>query len=183
MEYIKCPYCGSDTPEVLYRCKNCQKVIMNHKTETPIESTKVSDDVSMPKEKKNGFTKYVFGIIVIAVIFAVIKNPSVTESKQQIKDAAISQINKKFGKNIADDKEVLGSVIGMFMVPTLFDKFVSIDVTDYVLFSSFKATLNYDDKKRNLSSGIILFGNIIPFSSDINENVSDFESNDSDSGS
>lgn len=133
---------------------------------------------------RHGFTKLIFlGIVAIILAIAAIKNPSVTESKQLIKDVAITKINEKLRTDIFDenksDSQQFGSMLGMLLAPTFIDKFATITVNDYILFSTFKATIELKDEQNNLASGIILFGNVIPISSDIFNKSN--QSNNSDS--
>jgi hypothetical protein len=191
MNYIKCPYCGSDTPAVLSRCKNCQKKISDYNTDAQTETSDASADddddvVVTPKKKKSGFTKHIIlGVIALIVVIAAIKNPSVSESKDLVMEAIITRkINEEFRKGVDNEKNsrLEKSLIALasLIAPAILDKYISIDVTDYVLFSSFKVNLNEDEEIKEAASGIILFGNVIPLSSNQDNNTPESESNDDD---
>lgn len=118
-----------------------------------------------------------FGTIAVILIIAAIKNPSTTESKQMIKEAAIEKINEKARAEMSDENtdgiEQFGNFLAMILAPSFYDKIVAVDVNDYIVCSSFKAKISFDGQEKNLVSGIILFGNIIPFSSDLKDNSKD----------
>lgn len=183
MNYIKCPHCGFDTPAILSHCENCHEIISNKRLDNSSEANYVLHNPETHQKKKYEFKKFIFlGLVMIILVIAAVRNPSVTESKQLIKDAAITEINEKFIADINDDNisgsYKFGSMLGMLLGPLIIDKLVTIDVNDYIIFSTFKATLEGKGEKMNLASGIILFGNLIPISSDINN--SNYEIDDSD---
>lgn len=168
MDYIRCPHCGSDTPAVLSRCRNCHERLSANKNSDIIDAEPINNYITVSSKKSKGFTKFIIlGTMSVILIIAAIKNPSVTESKQLIKDAAIEKINGKLSSNVLSGTQQFASMLGMFLAPTLLDKFVTIDVNDYVVFSTFKATIVVIEEHKNLASGIIVFGNVVPLSSDI----------------
>lgn len=114
----------------------------------------------------------IIGAIILFIIIAAIKNPSSTDAKQLIKDYTIDKINKNVISKIdeedkADDAAMFGQMLGSILVSKLIDNFISYDVTDFVIFSTFSVTSNFENNSKDLVSGIILFGNVIPLSSDI----------------
>jgi hypothetical protein len=62
MEYIKCPNCGSETPSILTRCRNCGERLPK---EVVIEETNV------PKVR-NGFVSFwLWACLIINVLFSI----------------------------------------------------------------------------------------------------------------
>lgn len=118
--------------------------------------------------------KLVFLIIIAFVlILAAIKNPSEKEAKESIKAEATELINRKITEESKNnDMEGLGKLgvaLSNILAPTIMDHALDITVTDYIFCSSFSVTMDTPGSKKNLASGIILFGKIIPLSSDLKE--------------
>lgn len=168
MEYIKCPHCGAQTPSLLSRCQNCNELLSRQIPDPVLIETQ---DVNVVY-RKNSYTRLIiFGIIAIIVIIAAIKNPSVKESRQLIKDFAIERVNENVRNMIDDDDVDKGekflAVFGAAFAPALIDALIDIDVSDYVLFSTFKATIGRGKESINFASGLILFGKPLLLSSDV----------------
>jgi len=113
--------------------------------------------------------KYILGAIAIIIIIAVIKNPSESESKQLIIDMAIEKVyGNSFETAESDDEfEKAGKVVALLLAPQIIDNMVDITVDDYIVFSSFSVKTTIDEQKKNLVAGIIIFGKVIPLSSEV----------------
>lgn len=62
MEYIKCPNCGSETPAILSRCRNCGERIPK---KSAVEET------SLPK-KRNGFISFwLWTCLIVNILFTI----------------------------------------------------------------------------------------------------------------
>lgn len=118
---------------------------------------------------KTGWFVFMF-IFIVAVIGAIVTNPEETEAKASIKEQSVKIINKKIAGKI-DEIDVPGSdKLGKFitdaLVPKLYDKMIDVDIKDYVIFSTFTIFLDYKLGQREIASGIILYGQIVPLKYD-----------------
>lgn len=147
-------------------------------TRIPADTPETEIDDKQPNNKKK---KFRIRLILIAVIFffllfAGIKNPSESESKDLIKHHIIEFINDLARKEESQNPEsnedaiITNRFLRNTLLPGLIDTMVTIHTSDYIFFSSFEATVEANDKKKNLMSGIILFGKVLPLSSDIDQN-------------
>ena len=122
--------------------------------------------------QKKGKSKLIVCIIIIAVLFlAALKNPSKSEAKDEIKDFLIEKFDEEMRNNILNDEEEntwekIGSGIAMLFAPAIFDYVIDTDISNFIFFSTFSASVTYDEETKTVVSGIILFGNIIPLNSD-----------------
>lgn len=132
-----------------------------------------------PKATRTSRKKRRTGRIIVLVaiaavlILAAVKNPSKTEAKAEIKNTLVEYANEKMLEHITDtDAPVaqVGSALGLMLAPTLLDYVVQTDVSDYIFFSTFRATVPVPEKQ-NLVSGIIVFGKVIPLKSDFREEM------------
>ena len=114
----------------------------------------------------------IFGIIIIAFFFlAALKNPSKTEAKAEIQAMIIETFSEKMSQNVSNEDndawEKVKSGLAMLFAPTIIDNIVQTDISDYIFFSTFDASVTIEEDKRTLAAGIILFGKVIPLESDI----------------
>ena len=151
-------------------------------TEEPISS---ESDLNMQKErssdiefqprtrrKKTGKSKMIICVIIIAVLFlAALKNPSKSEAKVELKSLITEKFNEKMRDNITDEDQdalsQIGSGLAMLLAPTLIDKMVETNISNYLFFSTFSAKITFEKNTKTIVSGIILFGNFIPLNSDL----------------
>lgn len=110
--------------------------------------------------------------IAVILIIAAVKNPSRPNAIQMVKAYTIEKVNQKIYDNMNEGEEDSAAQVGQFFgsifVSKIVEKVIDVDVTDYIILSSFRITA-FGNK--NIASGVILFGNIIPLASDIkNEN-------------
>ena len=118
--------------------------------------------------------KVIFIIVTVAVIIlAIVKNPSESVAKEEIKNEFIERINEKVRKNLSDSEstgtEKLGSALAGFLAPKMMDYLVTVNVSDYLLFSTFNANTIVGGNAEPIASGVILFGKIIPLKSDFDD--------------
>lgn len=118
--------------------------------------------------------KVIFIIVTVAVIIlAIVKNPSESVAKEEIKNEFIERINEKVRKNLSDSEstgtEKLGSALAGFLAPKMMDYLVNVNVSDYLLFSTFNANTIVGCNAEPIASGVILFGKIIPLKSDFDD--------------
>lgn len=128
--------------------------------------------IEQPKCHKRGGGWLIFGGIIIALLcLAALKNPSKTEAKAEIKTMIMEKVTEKMRQEVAkEDNDAwtqIGSGLAMLFAPTIIDSMVQTDISDYIFFSTFDASVTVDEEKRTLAAGIILFGKVIPLRSDI----------------
>lgn len=121
--------------------------------------------------KQTDMKKLIFLVIIgFVLVLAAVRNPSEREAKESIKAEATKLINEKITEESKDnDIEDLGKIgvaLSNLLAPTIMDHALDIDVKDYIFCSSFAVTTKVSGEKKNIASGIILFGKIIPLSSD-----------------
>lgn len=172
MNSTKCPHCGYYNPTVFYRCKNCREIISDKWYEQSLEPTIApNDSETRPKKRYNLKKVIIYGLVVITLIIAAVTNPSEAESKRMIRSEVITKVNDKLKAEINDKNksgdQQFGLMLGMLFAPAIIDSFVTIDVNNYFVFSTFKASADSEEEQKNIASGIILFGQVITFSSDI----------------
>ena len=113
-------------------------------------------------------------IFILTIVFAVaaIKNPSQTESRNQIKLFLVERLNAYEAKKTLEDadsdnsEKVFGRFIMSAFASTLIDTMVQIKTSDYLFFSSFEAKLKNEGEHKKIVSGVIVFGKILPLSTD-----------------
>lgn len=118
-------------------------------------------------EQKAGKGKIIFWIVVIAILFlAALKNPSENEAKAEINTMLLEKLKENLREEVTNDDNnpltQLGSGLAMLFAPTIIDNVVQTDVTDYIIFSTFSAKISFNEEEKELGSGIILFGKVIP---------------------
>lgn len=145
----------------------------NNDYESNIKNTIENYDCSKNlRSKKTGKSKVILLISIIAILLlAGFKNPSKMEAQTEIK-AMITEHFQEIMHHEATDKnnsagERLGSILAVFIAPTFIDNFIQVDVSNYLILSTYDANILLTDGNISLVSGIIIFGTIIPLSSDI----------------
>ena len=123
--------------------------------------------VQVPQNKGLLSCMNIFILALVAfLILAAVKNPSESEARQLVKNAAIEYINKEMRKEVNQDKNNwLYSLLEMVLVPTAYDYMLQTDVDDYIFFSTFSISVTKEYGSKSLVSGIILFGKLIPLKS------------------
>lgn len=114
-----------------------------------------------------------FSIIFVILIVSVVKNPSEADSKKLIKNFIVEKVNDEMRNKITNDNnddvfKALGVFIGMSIAPYIIEGISQTTINDCVLFSTFDCTMEVEGSRKTIVSGIILFGKIIPLSSDLN---------------
>lgn len=137
------------------------------------EATSEKEHADLSDPRKHGFRWLIFSFIVIAIIVvAAVKNPSATETKALIKDALVETFNEKIEAKMMSDEDngakQLGAFLGMALAPHVLDYFTTIDVNDYVVFSTFDCRTKDEEESRTIVSGVVVFGKVIPLKSDLN---------------
>lgn len=118
--------------------------------------------------------KVIFLLIIgFVLVLAAVKNPSEREAKENIKAEATELINEKIAeesrKNDIEGLGELGVALSNLLAPAIMEHALDIDVKDYIFCSSFAVTTKDFGEKKNIASGIIVFGKIIPLSSDFKD--------------
>lgn len=133
-------------------------------------------------KKRSSHGLLIFMIIIAALfVVAAVKNPSASEGRKMVKDFIAEKADDELRSTMTDDSSsglaVLGSLIGLNMMSTIIDTFIDIQVDDCIVFSTFKCTIiDKEDEGKNLLSGVILFGKIIPLDSDLKSDGADGDS-------
>ena len=119
-------------------------------------------------------------IFVLALlVVAVIKNPSQSESRDQVKNYLVERISNGMMKDLASDSKIgtlaqgLGNLLINAFAPSAIDSMLEIRTNDYIAFSTFSVESEIIGERLNLMSGVILFGKIIPLSSDVDRDKLD----------
>ena len=130
------------------------------------------------RKKKRRIGCFVFLIILIAFFTtAAITNPTPYESEKIIKGTVL-EYAEKYALKKAESGGVLmqaGVAMGMKLAPKLWDHAVKTEVQDYVFFSTFKADLDFKGINKNLLSGVIVFGYMIPLKSGIKDDLKELK--------
>lgn len=123
------------------------------------------------RKKQTGCLVF-FIIIGVLVIVASIKNPSENESRVLVKDFIVEKLNDHMRAEMNNDDndglKKLGAFLGITFSSKIMDYVTQINVTDYVLLSTFDCTIEIKEEQNTIVSGIIVFGKIIPLKSDMN---------------
>ena len=114
-------------------------------------------------------------LVVFAIIFAILafKNPTVSESKKLINSFIVEKVkdyaNMQMSVNTDMDflQKGFGNLLINELAPKIIEAGTQTKVSNFYIFSSFKVEADPTGEKKNLMSGIILLGKIIPLSSDI----------------
>lgn len=136
------------------------------------EIATVSAYTEHPKSREHRFGWLIFIGIIIALFFlAALKNPSKTEAKAEIKTMIMEKVTEKMRQEVTnEDNDALTQIssgLAMLFAPTFIDNMVQTEISDYIFFSTFDASITLDEEKRTLAAGIILFGKVIPMTSDL----------------
>lgn len=114
-----------------------------------------------------GKGKLILALALIAVLFlAVLKNPSELQAQADVKAILSEKLNETMLAQLSDGQNdgitQLGAGLALLIGGSLIDNMVEVDVSDYILFSTFDANAVLMDQKTNVVSGFILFGKVIP---------------------
>lgn len=129
-----------------------------------------SDEYIPHEEARRYSKKFIITAIILGILlFAGIKNPSQKESRMLVREYLSEQLKDRVAQNESTENEStsLGSLLVSTFAPAIIETMVRVETTDYILFTTFQSTLMFDEEQSNLLSGIILFGKVIPFSSDL----------------
>lgn len=124
---------------------------------------------------KRNVLLWLVGLMIFLAIFIIsaIKNPSEKDGKEMVNQFIVERINDKLRTDIDANKDdgftVIGGYIGMALIPKIVDYIIDTKVSDYVVLSTFKCTAETNDEPRNMLSGIIVFGKVIPLDSDLKD--------------
>lgn len=154
----RCHYCGEQIDEGTTRCPHCGHWLVAREQqpeeEACAEQQNEHEETGKPTGRHRGCLTY-FLIILILVIVAFVTNPSKREHKEEIRSSIIEVV-----RDYADDKlqqkdaftSLLGSVMlsSDFLVQTIMNQFLTIDIDNYGLFS-----LGYIKAKENNKSKLI----------------------------
>lgn len=128
----------------------------------------------MSARKKSSTGKIIFSLVIIAIlVIAAITNPSKSAAKEEVNTALSEQVDRYINKEMAGEDNSLGarfgSALAKLLTPTLVNTLVDTNVSNYIFFSTFESKVTVINEEKKLASGIILFGNVIPLSSDLKE--------------
>lgn len=140
--------------------------------EKPITENDMNPNKST--RKRFGFIMIVSMSIFIFFLLAVIKNPSKTDSYVQVRSYLVEEINDKVSYQIKSDETGSSSFFNCFerfliknLAPNLIDSMFEIRTSDYILFSTFDVKMENNGENVSVVSGVIVFGKILPLSTDI----------------
>lgn len=137
------------------------------------ETPETETDDKQPNKKKSRIRLILIAVIFFFLLFAGIKNPSESESKDLVKHHIIELINdlarQEESQNTESNEDAIITkrFLRNTLLPGIIDTMVTIHTSDYIFFSYFEATTEVNEEKKNLVSGIILFGKVLTLSSDI----------------
>lgn len=144
----------------------------DHYSDDQIFEESIEIDNSRPQ--KRGIGKIIIAIAVIAILFlAALKNPSKTDAKAEVNGMITEKVMEKIQGEMTniDDEESIGSTLGSALaslfIPSVIDKIVNIEVSDYIFFTTYDANISIMQEKKTIVSGVILFGKVIPLHTDI----------------
>lgn len=128
---------------------------------------------SASKTKRYGSGRLILALSVIALLFmAALKNPSKTEAKAEIKTLLMEKVTEKMRQEVTnadnDAMKQIGFGLTMLIAPTMIDNMVQTEISDYIFFSTFDASVTVGEETKTLIEGVIVFGKAIPLKSDIN---------------
>lgn len=119
-------------------------------------------------------------LIVLAIlVVAAIKNPSSAETRALINDVIVEKINEKMEAEMMkeDNDEItrIAAFLGKAFASPVLDYFTNINVSDYIIFSTFDCSSNDENSEtKNIVSGIVIFGKVIPLKSDLDKYTQKF---------
>jgi|GEM_PF-2054812 len=128
------------------------------------------------RPRKSGSKKLIIWLAIIAIfVVAALKNPSKQEVKDELNTFLVERLNEAIVDNMDDESNSIGrqalSGLTMLLGPSILDKLIQTDVTDYVFFSTFDAHLIIGDDQPSVVSGVVIFGKIIPFKSELKDKL------------
>lgn len=123
------------------------------------------------RKRKSGIGWFIFLILLIGLLAAAaITNPTETESKKIVKNTVLTYAEDYVVEKMVDYDGPLTEMalsLGKRLAPKVWDKAVETEVENYIIFTKFKANIGFQGYRKNLLSGIILFGQLIPLDSDL----------------
>lgn len=146
----------------------------------PISSIEASASPVSKTKNKNGKIVWMRVVLIIFTFFviAILKNPSAPKTKVLIKETLVEKINDKMSRELSNEDntgfEKIGIFLSMSAVPHLLENFINISVSDYVIFSTFNCTAEDGDEIKTIVSGIVIFGKVIPLTSDLSKDTMEF---------
>lgn len=155
--------------------KECEQQFL----EKPRQTSSIYNPVECKTRKTSniGVRKLFLILAIIAIIIlAVLKNPSNSDAKAEIKSMILEKVKGNCHQKFTDElepNEMIGTGLSMLLVPTIIDNMVQMEVSNYVLFSTFDAKISFLGESKTLAAGIIIFGKVIPLKSEIPDNNSD----------
>ena len=123
----------------------------------------------------NKFLIFILILILGLLVGAAVTNPTESESKEIVKSTVLTYAEKYVENQIEKSGIPLAGVglsIGKKFAPKLWDKAVTTETEDYFIFTYFKSDINYMGINKNLLSGIIVFGQLIPLDSELKDDIS-----------
>ena len=142
-----------------------QQTKEDHPTDFKPEITK-EEFYGLPS--KNSNTKRYIKITIIIAVFllAALKNPSYSEAKNEINQMLMSRIIKNMQADAPNEddstSDQLSYNLGMLLAPAYIDHFVDTSISNYIFFSVYESRIFKDTERILISSGLIVFGIIIP---------------------
>lgn len=113
------------------------------------------------KRKSSGIRTgfLIFGAVFLTLLLlAAFKNPSQAQAKSEVKSYIIDSVNKYMRENLLDKEQsnggLIGSAIAMVLMPMMIDKMVQTDVDDWLLFSTFDASMTFEGETKNLMGAL-----------------------------
>jgi len=122
-------------------------------------------------------TPFILAIFMMTIVIAIaaIKNPSQANANAHIKSYLVERISDYVALKTSEDTESselskgFGRLLINALAPSFIDAMVQIQTSDYVFFSTFEAKVENKGEHKKLMSGVILFGKIIPLSTDLDK--------------
>lgn len=121
--------------------------------------------------RSSSITKIIFAEIIIAIfLLGAIKNPTVSQTKAEVKSMLLEQYYDNLRKQLvytdSIDKQIESS-FAMFIAPNIIDTWLQTDVSDYIFFSTFNSSLRVGKDVRAVMSGAVIFGKVVPLKYDM----------------
>lgn len=119
--------------------------------------------------------KVLVSIVILAavVVLAAMKNPSEQQSKEMVRSFLSDKVTGVINKNMADEKsdgvKLVANFLASKLTPGLMDSMVDVETDDYVVMTRFDARVEKAGIDKSVMSGIIIFGKLIPLSSDLTD--------------
>lgn len=110
-------------------------------------------------------------ILGAVAILAAIKNPSEQQSKEMVRTFLTDKVTDTVRSNMSEEKsdgvKLVANYIASKLAPGLMESMIDVKATDYVVFSTFDARVEKAGIDKSVMSGIIVFGKLIPLSTDL----------------